>query len=109
MTDLGVGRIFLPNWLDLRGVFGWVRPAYIKILIEIRIIILAGFTACSKGSLEAAIQNGPENLANSIWLWGQFGGFTKLGKTKGGIRNPPFETPRSFSANAVAAIQRWPC
>ena len=109
MTDLGVGRIFLPNWLDLQGAFGWVRPAYIKILIELRIIILAGFTSCIKGSLEAAIRNGPENLANSVWLWSQFGVVTKLGKTKGGIGNPPFETPRSFSASAVAAIQRWPC
>jgi len=89
MTDLGVGRIFLPNWLDLQGVFGWVRPAYIKILIELRIIILAGFTSCIKGSLEAAIRNGPENLANSVWLWSQFGDFTKLGKTKGGITQSP--------------------
>ena len=96
MPDLGVGRIFLPNWLDLRGVFGWVRPAYIKILIELRIIILAGFTSCIKGSLETAIQNGPENLGNSVWLRSQFRGSTKLGKTKGGIINPPFETPRIF-------------
>jgi hypothetical protein len=51
---------------------------------------------CSKGSLEAAILNGSENLANSIWLWSQFGDFTKLGKTKGGIRNPPFENPPQF-------------
>ena len=107
MPDLGIGRIFLPNWLDLRGVFGWVRPAYIKILIEIRIIILAGFSSCLKGSLETAIQNGPENLGNSVWLRSQFRGSTKLGKTKGGIGNPPFKTPRSFPASAVIAIQRW--
>jgi hypothetical protein len=96
MTDLVFGRVFHSIWLDLHGVFGWVRPAYIEFLIEIRIIIMAGFTDCLKRPLETATQNGSEDLANSIWLWSQFGGLTKLGKTKGGIRNPPFETPRSF-------------
>jgi hypothetical protein len=51
---------------------------------------------CIKGPLETATQYGPENLASSIWLWSQFGGFTKLGKTKGGIGNPPFENPPQF-------------
>jgi hypothetical protein len=58
---------------------------------------------CSKGPLETATQYGPENLASFILQWSQFGDFTKLGKTKGGIGNPPFETPRSFSASAVIA------
>jgi hypothetical protein len=107
MSDTAVGWIFLSNWLDFQRVIGWVRPAYIKILIEIRIIILAGFSSCLKGSLETAIQNGPENLGNSVWLRSQFRGSTKLGKTKGGIGNPPFKTPRSFPASAVIAIQRW--
>ena len=89
MSDTAVGWIFLSNWLDFQRVIGWVRPAYIKILIEIRIIILAGFSSCLKGSLETAIQNGPENLGNSVWLRSQFGGFTKLGKTKGGITQSP--------------------
>jgi hypothetical protein len=64
---------------------------------------LWNLNCCSKGSHETGTQNGSEDLANSIWLWSQFGNFTKLGKTKGGIRNPPFEIPRSFSTSAVIA------
>lgn len=89
MSDLSIGRIFRSNWLDLLRVVGWVRPAYIEILIEIRIIILAGFFVFIKKPFETASRNGPLLLPISGWPTDCLGGFTKVGRAKGEFAIPP--------------------